>query len=71
MSTSLLFYLLISLNEAPAVVDPRDARRLFLSSFAAYFFSSLQKSEVKGNGGRASLRNNRASRDRASRGKIF
>lgn len=49
ISTSLLFYRLASLNEAPAVVDPRDARRLFVSSFAVHFlFFIIEKVKPRG-----------------------
>jgi len=47
--TSLLFYLLVSLSEVPAVVDPRDARRLFVSSSAAHFlFFIIAKAKSRG-----------------------
>lgn len=47
-------------------------RSASLFSCRTFSFPRYRESEeVKGNGGRASLRNNGASRDRASRGKIF
>jgi len=64
----------------PIGLSKRGARRrrsawcsasLCLFFRRTFSFLHYSKSEVKGNGGRGSLRNNRASRDRASRGKIL